>query len=280
MLNHLTDYDFLALSYVENKIDILNAKKRTKTKIIAKIENKKSLANIDSIVDTADAIMIARGDLGETLPLEQLAFWQKKIIDICRVKAKPVIVATEMLLSMVDNKTPTRAEATDVANAVFDGTDALMLSEETAIGHYPQKTVKQMSTIAAFAEKQNFVKNLVPNQPNDSQLLIHTAVNVILSTGKFDGVVVFTASGKTARILSSYRLDLPIIAISNNQPALKHLELCFGVSNFYQKFTNEKFDIKSPIFSKLFKPGSKIMVVHGNNWIREGETSNISIVTI
>lgn len=280
MINELTNYDFLALSYVETKSDVLKAKKKTEAGVIAKIENKKALVNIESIVEVADGVMIARGDLGESLPLEQLAWWQKKIITVCRMMAKPVIVATEMLLSMVDNKMPTRAEATDVANAVFDGTDALMLSEETAIGHNPELAVKQMVKIASFCEKKNLSEKIDRIEMDDSELLIEAAVATILTTGKFDGIAVFTASGRSARVLSSYRLDLPIVAVSNKREVLKKLDLCFGVETSFNQFDNDRFDIRAPIFSRLFARGSKIMVVHGNNWIKQGETSNISIMTV
>jgi pyruvate kinase len=246
--------DYVALSFVQNKKDIETLeeelrKRKIDAKVMAKIENSEALENIDEIIESSDAIMIARGDLGIEVPIEELAYWQKIIIEKCRLSFKPVIVATQMLHSMINNPRPTRAEATDIANAVFDGTDAVMLSEETAMGNYPIRAVEAMKRILSFNEQNSKPKRLEMELSSSTDLVI-AAVNSILE--KIEQVVVFTESGYTARVLSAFRPNHRIIAVTDNQKTADLLTLSYGVSVL----------IASPIINNKLK--KKLI---DNNWI-------------
>lgn len=283
----IEDYDYIALSYLKGAEEIVDLKKRLSSKkrnssIIAKIENGSAMENLEKIVSVSDAVMVARGDLGKETPIEELAFYQKRIIDVCRQQHRPVIVATQMLLSMTDNMSPTRAEATDVANAVFDGTDALMLSEETTIGHHPVEAVKTMARIARFCEGTGELRKIDIVADNLAEKLI-LATTQIVNTGDFKAIIVFTKSGNTARVLSSYRLPIPVIAISDDEDNLARLALSFGVVPFFKKFDQNKFEDENPVFAEikareLIKTGDNVMVIHGSNWLKSGSINNISIV--
>ncbi len=286
----IKDYDYLALSYLKTADEVLDLKDRLKRKkmnpsVIAKIENGTAIKNLESIVSVSDAVMVARGDLGKETPIEELAFFQKKIIDVCRQQHKPVIVATQMLLSMTNSLTPTRAEATDVSNAVFDGTDALMLSEETAIGHNPVEAVKTMTKIAEFCEKTGELRkiNIVADSLAEKLILVTTEIVQTSDKWPIKAVIVFTKSGKTAKILSSYRLSVPVIAISDDEVVLSGLSLSYGVIPFFKKFSQLKFENEDPVFTeikeqKLIKTNDNLIVIHGSNWLKSGSINNISMV--
>jgi pyruvate kinase len=229
--------------------------------------------------------MVARGDLGLEVPIEELAYWQKLIVQSCRQAHKPVIVATQMLESMVNNDMPTRAEATDVANAVYDGTDAVMLSEESSMGKYPVKAVDEMVKILAFSENHKmFDSAKLKNEVNLTEILIQ-AVAVMVKNSKelpISNVVVFTQSGETARILSSYRLGIPIVAVSDKPETLDFLNLSFGIRPYLRKFTDDQFRITDPVFDEmiaadLLHRDETILVIHGNNWMSQGSSQNISL---
>ncbi len=214
--------DYIALSFVRDRRDIevlkeLLKKMNLPIKVIGKIENMRAIKYIDEIISASDGIMIARGDLGIEVPTRELAFWQKKIIDLCRIDSKPVIVATQMLISMVKNNRPSRAEATDVSNAIFDGTDALMLSEETSIGKHPIKVIKEMKDIAYFSENTDIVRQLEIEANNATEVLVDAAVKIVNNNKnlKIGAVIIFTQSGNTARIFSRYRLNLPVVAVTD-----------------------------------------------------------------
>jgi pyruvate kinase len=284
--------DYIALSFVRSKNDIevlktLLSKIDNKVKIVAKIENLTAIENIEEIIDVSDGIMIARGDLGIEVPIKELAFWQKKIIDLCRKESKPVIVATQMLGSMVENLQPTRAEATDVSNAVFDGTDILMLSEETSIGKHPVKVVKEMSEIANFCENAKEIRNISIQTDTPTEVLIDAAVKIILNNKnlKIKAVVIFTESGKTARIFSRYRLNLPIIAMTDKRTTVKSLILSYGVESYYKKFNETNFRMPKSLLKNIsslvsLNTGDTLIVIHGNNWMESESTSDISLVTV
>ncbi len=283
--------DFIALSFVRNQKDIEILKRLLlgidpEVKVIAKIENSKAIDNIEEIIKIADGIMIARGDLGVEIPLEELAFWQKKIIDLCRINSKPVIVATQMLQSMVTNSRPTRAEVTDVSNAVFDGTDALMLSEETSIGINPIKVVKEMSNIANYCESSNIGRELIIEPQNSTEVLVDAAAKIINNKYlKIGAVVIFTQSGNTARIFSKYRINLPVIAVTDNKKTFKGLLISYGVKPFLKKFNKTYFKMPKSLINKLMKlefisKGETVLVMHGNNWMKSGSTTDISLVTV
>lgn len=284
--------DYIALSFVRNQKDIqilksLLEKINDRVKVVAKIENLSAIKNIEDIIKISDGVMIARGDLGIEIPIKELAFWQKKIIDLCRKESKPVIVATQMLGSMVENSQPTRAEATDVSNAIFDGTDILMLSEETSIGKHPIKVVKEMSEIASFCEDIEEIRNITIETKSATEVLVDAAVNIILNNKnlKIKAVVIFTESGKTARIFSRYRLNLPIIAMTDKPGTVKSLIMSYGVEPYYKEFNETNFRMPKSLVKNVsnivtLDGGDTLVVIHGNNWMKSGSTSDISLVTV
>lgn len=288
----INDFDYLALSYLKNKEDIVNLRIRYKKKlgkeirVIAKIENRRALENLESIIDEADAIMVARGDLALDIDYSELAYFQKTIVDRCREHKKPVIVATEMLMSMTHNLTPTRAEATDVANAVFDGADCLMLSQETTVGEYPIETVTIMNKIIGYSENTDELRKINIPVKNLGDEIIQAAVDIASSHKKdFKAMVVFTKSGQTAKAISSYRLKIPIVAISDSAEVLANLKLSYGVTPFLETFDQSKFNNNSSFFGKLakvfnWKTGSNVMMIHGSNWLESGSVNTLSVKTI
>lgn len=284
--------DYAALSFVRSKEDVLELKKilakiNTKIKVISKIENASAIKNIEEIIEATDGIMVARGDLGIEIPIRELAFWQKTIIDLCRKNSKPVIVATQMLKSMVNNYRPTRAEATDVSNAIFDGTDAIMLSEETASGKYPVKVVEEMASIAVFSENNGSIREIQIEPKNLVEVLADAAVRITKDTKNIPikAVIIFTQSGKTARIFSRYRLNIPIIAITDNSETVDDLSLSYGVNAYLKKFDKKSFNVSTNLVNELMEfdfinKGDNLLLIHGNNWMETGSTSDISLITI
>lgn len=271
-LSDINDFDIIALSYVKKAEEIERLKRMYLSVVVAKIENKMALKNLDTIIKAADGIMVARGDLGEAVSFKELAYYQKMIVDKCRSKLKPVIVATEMLLSMVTSKMPTRTEATDVANAVYDGTDAVMLSQETAIGDDPGLCVKTMAEIVKFADKTAVINNINPEFEVVNDALFSAAAEITKSSqGKVKGVVVTTKSGRSGFKVAAFRLKVPVIAISDNDQVLNGLNLGYGIMPVSNK--DYKLD-------KLFKRGDDIILIHGENWLEEGSTNTISIVRV
>jgi len=231
--------DFIAHSFVRNKEDVMAVQKildryNSPVKIIAKIENNEGIRNLDEILDHCHGVMVARGDLGIELPAEDVPIVQKKIIRRCIKRRKAVITATQMLHSMIENPRPTRAEVSDIANAVMDGTDALMLSGETAYGSYPQEAVKTMATIAGKIESQMKTgkKNgkLVEKNPVRFQL-IKSAVNTA-RTLKAQAIIIQTDTGYSAHLISGYRGKTPILALSPSPEVIRHLALSYGVEAF------------------------------------------------
>jgi pyruvate kinase len=252
----LKDLDFIltqpvnwvALSFVRKPSDILDLKERIAqkghhAKVIAKIEKPEAIKNIQEIVKVTDAIMIARGDLGVELPIERVPTIQKQIIQLCLENSKPVIVATQMMESMITAPTPTRAEVTDVANAVLDGADAVMLSGETATGNHPSLVVQAMNRIIANAEKY-YSTNTKKNKPEPetasflSDALCYSAAK-LADRIKAKAILGLTVSGYTAFKVSSYRPESFIYIFSSNRPMLETLNLVWGVRCFYyDKFTS------------------------------------------
>ena len=285
--------DFIGLSFVRSKKDLLILKKhieevKSKAHIIAKIETRLALQNIDEIIRNTDALMIARGDLGVENPIEEIAFWQKKLIRLCREKDTPVIVATQMLKSMVDSPTPSRAEATDIANAVFDGTDAIMLSEETAMGNYPEKAVEAMAKISHFNEtKPELADNFVPTPKGATEAFASTAAHLIEQGEKFDlnKVIVFTDSGFTARALATYRPKYEIIAVTDKEATANQLSLVYGVKPYLTNLPNglvtlENIPIKKLIQEKLLKKDETVLIIHGKNWKEPGTSSILAFFKV
>ncbi len=236
------DVEWIGLSFVRKAEDIIDLKKRIKasgktTKVVAKIEKPEAVKNIDSIIHVADAIMVARGDLGVEMPLQDLPLIQKNIIEKCINHAKPVIVATQMMETMIQNPTPTRAEVSDVANAVIDGADAVMLSAETSVGLHPIKVVETMEKIIRDVEKDRrvYFKGNKPTSTSDtfiSDEICFTAVRMSDHL-KAKSIVGMTRSGYSAMEISSYRPKANIYIFTNNKPLLKAMSLVWGVRGFF-----------------------------------------------
>ena len=240
--------DFVAASFLSFPHEVTEIKKyleslNSSMKIIAKIESGEGLENIKEIVHLADGVMVARGDLGVQLPTEQIPLAQKHIITVCRKAGKPVITATQMLESMIVNPRPTRAELTDVANAIIDGTDAVMLSGETTTGAYPVEAVKTMDKIACTVEQSNEFRKRMKNslydchseaydiKENLSIVMSRSGVQ-IASAVNAKVIVTPTNSGNTARILSVFRPDVPIFAVTPDQRSERVMQLLWGVNTF------------------------------------------------
>jgi pyruvate kinase len=237
------DIDFIAHSFVRSAADvravqaILDAYD-SDIKIISKIENQEGVDNIDEIIDASYGIMIARGDLGIEVPIERIPGIQRQIIRKCVQKKKPVIVATQMLHSMIQNPRPTRAEVTDIANAIYYRTDALMLSGETASGKYPIEAVQTMSAIAEQAERDKMRENdiEVPLSPNCDirEFMAHSAIEATEKLG-VKGIITDSNTGDTARHLAAFRGPNPVLAICYNDKLQRLLNLSYGVIPVYQK---------------------------------------------
>ena len=234
------EVDYVALSFVRNADDILQLKdiirkKNKDTPVIAKIEKHEALERLEDIIKAADAIMVARGDLGVDIPLEKIPSIQKKIIHIANRYGKPVITATQMLESMVHNYRPTRAEVTDVANAILDGTDAVMLSEETAKGRYPVESVRMLSKIAREAEP-GFVRkdSFETLHGSDGAVTIPDAISMATCRVAHDlntkAIITCTQTGSTARFISKYRPKQCILAVTTSFNTYRRLALVWGVT--------------------------------------------------
>lgn len=234
--------DFIAHSFVRSKQDLLDIQEildahNSPIKIISKIENQEGVDNIDEIIQHCYGVMVARGDLGIEVPQERIPGIQRKLIRKCVKAHKPVIVATQMLHSMIENPRPTRAEVNDVANAIYYRTDALMLSGETAYGKYPIEAVRTMATIALEAENTKMPENDIPiefGKGNVTAYLAHAAAEA----GKnidIKAIVTDTFSGRTARYLASYRSSDPILAFCYNERASRELALSYGVYSYYKE---------------------------------------------
>jgi len=295
--------DFVALSFTRSKKDIQILQKEMESrhldaKIVAKVESQAGIDNIDEIIEFSDAVMIARGDLGVEIPMEEIPFLQKEIIKRCRNANKPVIVATQMLQSMIDNPIPTRAEAADVANAVFDETDAIMLSGETASGKYPLKAVRFMKKMALYNEDKMMCKDdsmgfcsglssgFTPTSKDQTHALVRAALSMVKKDSGVDvaKILVFTQSGYTARVFSSFRPDVPVIALSENTKTVESLTMSYGIIPFLGKFPEASFsydtlfkDLKK---KELLKDGELVIVVHGKRWQDEGKTNALVVLTV
>ena len=228
------EVDYFALSFVRKPADVLCLKKilrdrRVTIPVISKIEKGEAVKNLKEIITVSDGVMIARGDLGVEISLEKVPVIQKEIIEICRTLEKPVIVATQMLESMVNDPTPTRAEVSDVANAIFDGTDAVMLSEETSAGHYPVESVEMMAKIALEVEKIiKFNPLEVVTDKNIGVAVAHAAC-VLTRVVRAGAIITFTETGSTSLRVAKHRPDVPIIGVVTNDRTLRKLALFFGV---------------------------------------------------
>mgnify|MGYP001398034652 CR=1 FL=1 len=284
------EIDWIALSFVQKVDDVKYVKKIIKNKkpLISKIEKPSALNDLDQIIELSDGIMVARGDLGVELPPSNVPGIQKNIIMACRVLGKPVIVATQMLESMINTPVPTRAEASDVATAVFDGADAVMLSAETAVGQYPIDTVNTMSNILEATEKH------IKLHPHDSpralkkeNSIYHAVSNAAVNlaeTVNAKAIVAFTSSGKTAFRISRERPDLLLIVMTPDNKVRRKLSLLWGARSFVSKVQGYEAAIKEARqtikINKLAKVSENIIVVAGMPFGIAGTTNSIRVVTI
>ncbi|MFH1959146.1 MAG: pyruvate kinase [Patescibacteria group bacterium] len=281
--------DFIGLSFVRDAKDVQNlkeelAKRNIKANIISKIENQSALDNINEIIDESDGIMIARGDLGVEVEYQQLVYWQKEIINKCRDAAKPVITATQMLHSMVNHPRPTRAEVSDVANAVYDGTDAVMLSEETTIGKYPIQAVKTQAEIVSYNEQHAFHDIQWPENTDSSLDITSNAANLLFhSSQKIDKIICFTETGRTVRLLSRFRPKQPIYTITHILDTYTKLTLTYGVKPYLIDFPDGKIEINDELITKfeqagITKKGETVLFIHGTVWKKPGLTNTLALI--
>lgn len=253
--------DWIALSFVRKASDVLELKELIRKSngdagVIAKIEKPEALLEIDQIIDVADGIMVARGDLGVEVPFDEVPLFQKQIVEKCIRQSKPVIIATQMMESMIFNFRPTRAEANDVANAVLDGADTLMLSGETSVGRYPVETISNMHQIIIYTEDQGnpFDKQHEPTKGNSTFLadsICFNATKLAKQVGA-KAIIVFTHSGYSAIRISSHRPKSKIYAFTNNKNILQKISLVWGIRPFYLD-TYDHLDQAIPESVKILK---------------------------
>ena len=280
--------DFLGISFTTSSSDIVKAKrliKPSKAWVIAKIETRQAVENFDDIVRWADGIMVARGDLGVEMDVEELPVLQKKIIAKANVAAKPVITATQMLESMLANPVPTRAEVTDIANAIIDGTDAVMLSEETAVGRFPVEAVEVMRKVAAATEATIPYRDLLENRrilvKKIQDAVSFSACEVAHELGA-SCIVAHTRTGTTAQRVSKFRSPVPIIALTYRYPVMNRLSLLWGLyphkvqklSTTREIFRAAKAEARA---SKIAHKGDRIIVVCGDPSTPGGTTDLMRI---
>ena len=272
------DVDFIAASFVQKKEDILQLRRLLEKnggsdiKIIAKIENAQGVTNIDDIIEVSDGIMVARGDMGVEIPYEEVPVIQKKIIKKVYRTGKQVITATQMLESMIKNPRPTRAETTDVANAVYDGTSAIMLSGETAAGSYPVEAVKTMVRIAKRTEqdvdyRKRFYQSARETDTDITNAICHASCTTALDLNA-KAIVTVTKSGTSARMLAKYRPESDIISCATTEKVCRQLSLTWGVTPIVIKEEKEVFNlfdkaIQAAVKMKLLQTGDLTVITSG-----------------
>jgi pyruvate kinase len=280
--------DLIALSFVRNASDVDRAheimdEEGKRLPVIAKIEKPQAVDALEEIIDAFDSIMVARGDLGVELPLEAVPIVQKRAVELSRRMAKPVIVATQMLESMISSPIPTRAETSDVANAVLDGADAVMLSGETSVGEYPVQTVRTMARIVESTEDHG-LERIAPlgTKPRTLGGAITLAAVEIAEFTEASYLCVFTESGDSARRMSRLRHGLPIIAFTPNEATRRRMALTWGVRSFLvprMKHTDELFGQVDDVLigNGLASPGDRVIVTAGSPPGLEGSTNDLRV---
>ena len=288
------DIDFIAASFIRSAKGVKEIRKILKENhaehisIIAKIENAEGVENIDEIIEASDGIMVARGDLGVEIPAQEVPHIQKMIIKKCNERYVPVITATQMLDSMIRNPRPTRAEVADVANAIYDGTDAVMLAGETAAGKYPVEALKMMNEIAENTEQYVDYEKYIHHRTMYEQSKISSAIGIAsVRTARNIGaacIVTPTMSGKTARLISNFRPSMPIYAVTPNEMVQHKMQLYWGVIPLkgYIKDTTENIIVNAMETIKrkrLVKKGQTVVITAGdpatNNTKAEGRVTNM-----
>jgi pyruvate kinase len=289
------DYDFIAVSFVRKREDILAIRRileengGANIQLIAKIENREGVENLDEILRVSDGVMVARGDLGVELPVEEIPAVQKLMIRRCYQSGKPVITATQMLDSMIRNPRPTRAEANDVANAIYDGTSAIMLSGETASGKYPVEALETMIKIAQTTEQSIHYWNRLKMRPLGDTSSITNAISHATCTTAMDlnaeAIVAVTTSGKTARKISSFRPLCPIIATTTSKKVFNQLHMSWGVRPVLTDVvssTDDLFDIaaESARDTGLVRNGDLVVITAGVPVGMSGTTNMLKVQMI
>ncbi|NGM83075.1 pyruvate kinase [Paenibacillus sp. 7124] len=289
------DIDFIAASFVRKASDVqeirdlLEKHGASHIQIISKIENQQGVDNLDEILAVSDGLMVARGDLGVEIPAEDVPLAQKLMIQKCNIAGKPVITATQMLDSMQRNPRPTRAEASDVANAIFDGTDAIMLSGETAAGKYPVESVLTMSRIAEKAESALNYREIFLKQQIAQETTVTEAISQSVSISALDlnakAIISSTVSGHTARVVSKYRPKSPIIAVTTQERTMRQLALVWGiipVQGSPASSTDELLEtaVKGGKDSGLVKAGDLVVITAGIPLGHSGSTNLVKVEQI
>jgi len=282
------DIDYLALSYVQNAGDIEKIREITHEKkpyIIAKIETPEAVKNFDSILEASDGVMVARGDLGIELPPEEVPVVQKQIIEKCLRAAKPVIVATEMLLSMTRSPRPTRAEVSDVANAVVDHADALMLSEETSTGKYPVEAVQMMNAIISETETSPYddlPSGYLGDDWDSVSSAVASAAHDLAKNIDAKAILAATSSGFSARMIARHRPDMPIVVVTNKVKVYRELSLLWGVKAYMLPYIDSVEEligesVKAAKLKKIVKSGDRVVIATGQP---VGLSENMNLVEV
>lgn len=287
-------FDFLAASFVRSKEDILEVKKiieehGSHMKIIAKIESMQGINNLEEILEVSDGIMVARGDMGVEIPMEEVPVVQKRMIKMAEAQGKHVITATQMLESMIKNPRPTRAEITDIANAIYDGTTAIMLSGETAAGLYPVEAVKTMARIAERTEKDIDYNGRMKRRENIENFDITTAISHATCTTAMDlkasAIITVTISGFTAGMISRYKPSCPIIACSVSPKICRQMNLSWGVKPIWiarESTADDLFEeaVRAAEEAGYIKKGDTVVLTAGVPLGVSGRTNMIRVVEV
>jgi len=279
------DADYLAASFVQRAEDIARIRDSLKNRdieVIAKIETREAVNNIDELIQAADGVMVARGDLGVEMPMEEVPLVQKEIVMKCNRAGKPVIIATQMLKSMTENPTPTRAEVADVANAILDGADALMLSEETAIGRYPVEAVKVMSAVAYRMEQASSVYHKYRGQHATVTEAIGESACQIAERIGAAAIIPSTTSGSTAKLVAKFRPRIPIVAVTYSGKVKNKLALVWGVQALQVEYCNDtdlmlKRSIEAAAEEMQLSQGAMVIITAGVPFGVPGTTNLIKV---
>lgn len=288
------DVEWIAMSFVRNATDITQLKsiireKGKSARVIAKIEKPEAIANIDAIIAEADGIMVARGDLGVEMPMEDVPVLQKMIVKKCRNAAKPVIIATQMLESMITAPRPTRAEVNDVANSVMDGADAMMLSGETSVGEFPEIVIETMSKVIVHVERTSYPYYISKTSERIDESMIPDAIcgsSIYLAEKtKASAIVAMTASGYTGFEISSYRPDTDVFIFTGNHNLLNTLSLLWGVKAFfydkYESTDGSISDVNNLLKRKgLLQPGQVVINTASTPLHKKGKTNTIKVTVV
>lgn len=281
--------DYIALSFVRNPADIervhqIMEEEGLHLPVIAKIEKPQAVSCLEEIIEAFDGVMVARGDLGVEMPLDEVPLVQKRVIEIARRLSKPVIVATQVLESMISNPRPTRAEASDCANAIFDGADAVMLSGETSVGAYPVEAVKTMAQICETAEErgQDFIAPLTDFPRTRSEVVAKAAVDISHSMSEVRLMAMFTQSGHTARQMASWREPIGMIACTPVEATRNQLALVWGVEPYRVSVVTSTDEMVWQLdqllrAEKLAEVGDEVVMVAGTPPGRPGNTNSIRL---